>query len=382
MTDWEKIRSDFPITQNMTYFQSAAMSPLPIPVFKAVQREYRKLMRQGDIHWHKDIQKFRKLCGDLAELIQTTGENIAFVPNTSSAMSLLAASFKNQIQKPFNIVSMEDEFPASTLGYEYQGVEMRYVQPVEARYPVESILRMTDRDTLAVVTSHVQYATGFRQDLKALGQELKKRRILFIVNATQSFPFFPIDVKAMNIDVLTASVHKWGFTGHIGTMFCTSPSFRKKYPPAWAGWMSVMPGENDFIHTAKNAPFRLYDSAERYIVGTYNLQPLLAFQAAVDYLKAIGFQNIRNRIMELTDYLIKGLNKLKVKIISPVAKKSERSAIISFSLSKDKNRLCIKKLAKAKISVGERAGNIRASLNIFNNFADIDRMLEVVKSFC
>jgi cysteine desulfurase/selenocysteine lyase len=381
MIDWKKIRNDFPITQNMTYFQSAAMSPLPIPVFNAVQREYRKLLNQGDIHWHKDIQKFRKLCADLAELIQTTGENIAFVPNTSSAMSLLAASFKNQIQKPFNIVSMEDEFPASTLGYEYQGVEMRYVQPEQARYPVESILKMTERNTLAVVTSHVQYATGFRQDLKALGQELKKKRILFIVNATQSFPFFPIDVQAMNIDVLTASVHKWGFTGHIGTMFYTSPSFRRKYPPAWAGWMSVMPGEDDFIHTAKNAPFRLHDSAERYIVGTYNLQPLLAFQAAIDYLKAIGFQNIRNRIMELTDYLIKGLNKLKVKIISPVAKKSERSAIISFSLGAE-NRLCIKRLAKAKISAGERGGNIRASLNIFNNFQDIDRLLEVVKSFC
>lgn len=382
MIDWKKIRNDFPITKNMTYFQSAAMSPLPVPVFKAVQREYRKLLNQGDIHWHKDIKKFRRLCADLAKLIHTTGKNIAFIPNTSSAMSLLAASFQKNIQKPFNIVSMEDEFPASTLGYEYQGVEMRYVQPQEARYPVETILKMTDKNTLAVVTSHVQYATGFRQDLKALGQELKKRRILFIVNATQSFPFFPIDVKAMNIDVLTASVHKWGFTGHIGTMFYTSPSFRKEYPPAWAGWMSVMPGKDDFIHTAKNAPFRLYDSAERYIVGTYNLQPLLAFQAAVDYLKAIGFQNIRNRIMELTDYLIKRLKRLEVKIISPLAKKSERSAIISFSIGKEKNRPCIKNLARNKISVGERAGNIRASLNIFNNFEDIDRLLEVLKNFC
>jgi len=358
------------------------MSPLPVPVFKAVQREYRKLLNQGDIHWHKDIQKFRRLCADLAELIHTQGENVAFVPNTSSAMSLLAASFQNQIQKPFNIVSMEDEFPASTLGYEYQGVDMRYVQPEEARYPVGSILKMTDQNTLAVVTSHVQYATGFRQDLKALGQELKKKGILFIVNATQSFPFFPIDVKAMNIDVLTASVHKWGFTGHIGTMFYTSSSFRRKYPPAWAGWMSVMPGKDDFIHTAKNAPFRLHDSAERYIVGTYNLQPLLAFQAAMDYLKAIGFQNIRNHVMELTDYLIIGLKRIKVEIISPVASKKERSAIISFSIGKEKNRLCIKNLARAKISVGERAGNIRASVNIFNNFEDIDRLLEVLKNFC
>ena len=379
MTDWAKIRNDFPITKSIIYFQSAAMSPPPTPVFKAIQKEYQKLHMQGDIHWIKDIKKFRKLCSELAEMIHTKGENATFVPNTSSAMSLLAASFKNQIRKPFNIVSMEDEFPASTLGYEYQDVEMRYVQPVDARYPIETILKMTDRNTLAVVTSHVQYATGFRQDLKALGSKLKERGILFIVNATQSFPFFPINVKTMNIDVLTASVHKWGFTGHIGTLFSTSPSFRKKYPPAWAGWLSVAPGEGEFIHAAKNTPFRLHDTAERFIVGTYNLQPLLTFQTAISYLKGIGFQNIRDRIMELTDYLIKGLKQLNIKIISPFALKKERSAIVSFTLG-EKNRECIKTLSKNKIIVGARGEGIRVSVNIFNNFDDIDRLLEVIKT--
>jgi selenocysteine lyase/cysteine desulfurase len=274
---------------------------------------------------------------------------------------------------------MEDEFPASTIGFEYQNLDMRYVQPVEARYPIESILRKTDRNTLAVVTSHVQYATGFRQDLKALGEELKKRGILFIVNATQSFPFFPINVKSMNIDVLSASVHKWGFTGHIGTLFYTSSSFRKKFPPPWAGWMSVAPEEGSFIHTAKNTPFRLHETAERYIVGTYNLQPLLAFQVAMDYLKTIGFQNIQTRIMELTDYLIKGLKKLNIKIISPVARKKERSAIVTFTVG-DKNIQCIKTLAKNKIIVGARGDGIRVSVNIFNNFEEIDGLLKVLEN--
>ena len=377
MTDWEKIRDDFPITKNFIYFQSAAMSPPPKPVFKAILKEYEKLHLQGDIHWTKDIKKFRNLCSELAEMIHTKGENITFVPNTSSAMSLLAASFKNKIGKPFNIVSMEDEFPASTFGYEYQDIDMRYVQPEDVRYAIEDILKVTDRNTLAVVTSHVQYATGYRQDLKALGEELKKKEILFIVNATQSFPFFRINVKTMNIDVLTASMHKWGFTGHIGTLFYTSPSFRKEFPPAWAGWLSVAPGEGELIHTAKNSPFRLHDTAERYIVGTYNLQPLLTFQTAIRYLKEIGFQNIRERIMELTDYLIKGLKLLNIKIISPVALKKERSAIVSFTLG-GKNRECIKTLFKNNIIVGARGEGIRVAVNFFNNFDDIDRLLEVL----
>lgn len=378
MTDWKKVRDDFPITQNFIYFQSAAISPPPVPVFNAIKREYRKLHLQGEIHWIKDIKKFHKLLADLAELIHTEKENVTFVQNTSMAMSILASSFKNQIRKPFNIVSMEDEFPASTIGFEYQKVDMRYVQPKNSRYHIESILKATDSNTLAVVTSYVQYATGFRQDLKALGQELKKKGILFVVNATQSFLFFPINVKTMNIDVLTASVHKWGFTGHIGTLFYTSSSFRKKFPPAWAGWLSVAPEEGTFIHTAKNAPFRLHDTAERYIIGTYNLQPLLSFQTSIDYLKEIGFLNIRNRIMELTDYLIKGLKKLNIKIISPVAQKKERSAIVSFTLG-EKNKQCIKTLFKNKIIVGARGKGIRVSLNIFNNLEEIDCLLKALK---
>lgn len=378
MTDWEKIRDDFPITKNMIYFHSAAMSPSPTPVYNAIKKEYRKLHLQGDIHWTKDIKKSHKLLADLAELIHTTKENVTFVQNTSTAMSILASSFTNQIRHPFNIVSMEDEFPASTIGFEYQKVDMRYVQPVETRYSVGSILKMTDQNTLAVVTSYVQYATGFRQDLKTLGEELKKRGILFIVNATQAFPFFPINVKSMNIDVLTASVHKWGFTGHIGTLFYTSSAFRKKFPPPWAGWLSVAPEEGTFIHTAKNAPFGLHDSAERYITGTYNLQPLLSFQTSIDYLKKIGLVDIRNRIMELTDYLIEGLKKLNIKIISPVAQKKERSAIVTFTLG-DKNKLCIKTLAQNKIIVGPRGEGIRVSVNIFNNFEEIDCLLNVLK---
>jgi selenocysteine lyase/cysteine desulfurase len=74
-------------------------------------------------------------------------------------------------------VSLEDEFPASTIGFEHQGIEMRYVRPVDARYSVEEILAMTNDKTLAVVASYVQYATGFRLDLETLGKSLFEKKI-------------------------------------------------------------------------------------------------------------------------------------------------------------------------------------------------------------
>jgi selenocysteine lyase/cysteine desulfurase len=378
MIDWDKVREDFPISKNSVYFQSAAMSPLPTPVFQAIIDEYRKLYFYGDISWMDDIARFKKLCASLAELINTEPDNVTFVQNTSTAMSLLALSFKNQAKGPFNIVSMKDEFPASTVGFEYQKIEMRYVEPVNARYPIESILGMIDEKTLAVITSQIQYATGFRQDINALGMELKRRGIIFIVNSTQAFPYFPLNVEASSVDVLSASLHKWGLAGHIGTMFFTTPEFREKFLSPIAGWLSVDTTGGSFIHTAKNAPFRLLSSAHRYDFGTFNLQPLLAFEKALDYIKTIGIENIQERIFELTDYLIQGLKNLKVAIISPVDKKEERSAIVCFTFG-DRNKAFIKKCAEKRIYVALRDGNIRVSVNIFNNFADIDCLLEALK---
>jgi selenocysteine lyase/cysteine desulfurase len=133
-----------------------------------------------------------------------------------------------------------------------------------------------------------------------------------------------------------------------------------------------------FIHTAKNAPFRLLHSARRYEFGTFNLQPLLAFEKALDFIKAIGVENIQARVFELTDYFIQGLKNLKVTIISPVARREERSAIVCFTLG-DGNEAFIRKCAEKSILVGLRDGNIRVSVNIFNNFADIDRLLETLE---
>ena len=89
---------------------------------------------------------------------------------------------------------------------------------------------------------------------------------------------------------------------------------------------------------------------------------------------------MRNRIQELTDYLIQKLQALEVEIISPVSKAEERSAIVVFSIG-EKNRELYKKLAQRNIFVAIRDGNIRLSVNIFNNSQDIDTLFESIEEF-
>lgn len=378
--NWEQIRKDFPVTNNAVYFQSAGMSPLPNQVLNVIVKAFTKLNQFGDIYFMDDLVESEKLNKVLASMLNTESENINIVPNNSFAMSLLALSFKENIRTPFNIVSMTDEFPSNTVPFEYKGITMKYAEPEDSRFSIQNILSKVDKNTLAVVTSYVQFCTGFRQNLEQLGKELKKRNILFIVNATQGFPLFPVDVKKCNIDVLTCSVHKWGFSGHTGTVFYTSPEFRKQFSSPIAGWLSV-DTNNELVHRGKNVPFSLHNSARRYYTGTYNLQTLIGLKSALEYINNIGFDNIKTRLFELGDYLIKNLNEINIQIVSPVNNYEERSAIISITLGSELNGKALSFMESKNIYTSLRFGMIRISFNIFNNFDDINKLTDALSDF-
>lgn len=376
MIDWNKIRDDYPVTKNCMYFQSAGMSPLSKSTFDCIVEAYRTIHEYGDINWKKDIANYHSLLNDLGILLNTDSKNITFVANSSTAMSLVALSFRNVIKHNFNIISMHEEFPSSTVPFEYLKIPMKYVEPQKSRYPIETILTTIDQNTIAVVTSHVQSNTGFRQDLATLGKELKKRNIFFIVNATQSFPYFAIDVQEMCIDVLCASMHKWGGAGHVGTLFYTSPTFRERFPAPYAGWLSVNTG-SELIYSKKNEAFTVHRSAEMYDVGTFNVQALNTLKNSLDYFQKIDYDTIRKRIFELSDYLIEKLHKLPVEIKSPYEKYDERSAIVSFSTKVD-NKKIVEKLEEKKIYTSARGGYIRIALNIFNSFEELNLFIDVL----
>jgi len=377
--DIDKIRAQFPVCENYHYFQSAGMSPMPLPVYDKVMEGYTSLVEHGDIFFQKDIEKQDEMFETIAGMLNCSKEDISMAESNSMAMSLTGLALKNKHQK-FNIVSMEEEFPSNSVPLEYLGIEMRYVKHKNHRYPVDDILALCDENTLAVQTSYVQYGTGFRQNLIQLGAELEKRNILFMVNATQAFPFFAPDMRAMNIDVLSFSIHKWGFSGHIGTFYVTSPEFRKNYSSPIAGWLSVdVSNSDDFIHTSKNKDFNLWEDGRRYLFASANLKSRLGFSASLRFLEQFGYANLRAHLFGISDYLLTRLKEIPCEIRSPHETDSERSAIVVFSINGKNNAEIVEKLAEKKIIVALRDGGIRASVNIFTNEEDVNALIDGLK---
>lgn len=380
--NWNKVRRSFGLTKELAYFQSAGMSPIPKKVLKTIEQSYEKIYRYGDMHWPDDMEKVGVLRGMLAKHINTGAENLSILQNTSTAFSLVALSLKKVFGEEMNLISLQDEFPSTNVPFEFQGIQMKYVQPEDGRYPLEKILELADEHTRGIVCSYVQYGTGFRLDLEALGKAAKERGLLFIVNATQGFPMFPIDVEQMHIDVMTASLHKWGCAAHVGTLFFTSPDYRRRFPAPIAGWLSVMPPPDDFIPTAKGTPLTQFPDAMQYNFGTINFQTLLGLKTAFEFMEEIGWERIRKRILVLTDKLIARLMQIEaVEILSPHNQSFEQSGIISINLRGYSNSDCVAFLDQLGVITCIRQHHIRISCNFFNNREDIDRLVEGIRAF-
>ncbi len=380
MTDWAAVRADFPVSAERCYFASAAMTPMPTPVLDFITNNYTRFSKRGELDFLEEMGRLNAVRGKIAGIISASVDDICFLPNTSTAMSLIALSLTRDLPAGFNIVSMRDEFPSSTLPFEYQGIEMRYVEPQSGRYSIGSIMELVGDRTAAVVTSSVQYATGFRQDLEHLGNLLSRRGKLLIVNATQGFPYYPLDVERMNISAMNASLHKWGAAGYQGSLFYTSSSYRCDHPTPLAGWLSVEPPRDDFVPTEKNGELSLRSSALQYHFGSFNLQTIGALDTALDYFSNIGFEEIRARITELSDRLIAGLKNSGIKIFTPVITERERSAIILLNLGA-RAAECVRFLAEKQIAVSKRGSGVRVAINIFNDESDVDRLVEGLREF-
>jgi cysteine desulfurase / selenocysteine lyase len=379
---WDEIRDEFPVTKNLAYFNSAGMSPIPNRVLREITHAYETINQFGDMHFMSELQRSEMLRGKLADMIHTHPQNICFAHNTSTAFSLVAASLKRTIPFEFNIVSLLDEFPSTNVPFEFQGIPFKFVEPVNGVYSLESIMDAVDDKTMAVVCSHVQYATGFRIDIGKLGSALKEMDLLFIVNATQSFPVFEIDVEKNNIDVLTVSFHKWNLSGLLGSLFYTSESFRQMYPNTMAGWLSVHPPENEFIPTQKNESFVQLEDAGQYNFGGMNFHALAGLDTAIDFINEVGRNNIRDRILSLTDYLVERLKNIDLDILTPRGLPDHRSGIVLVNIRDGKNAAAVEFLMKQKVVTAIRAGMIRISCNFFNNHQEIDQLIHALELYC
>ncbi|MBW3004765.1 aminotransferase class V-fold PLP-dependent enzyme [Candidatus Woesearchaeota archaeon] len=367
MVNWKKIREQFPATKKYTYINAAEGSPVSKLAAKEGKRFYDEILADGDLPWENWLKRTEEIRETVAKFINADKNEIAFTLNTSHGMNLIAEILKGKGE----VITMDDEFPSSTFPWLNRRYKVRFVKPKNAIYSIEDIKKKINKKTKIIVTSYVQYCTGFRQDLAELGKLCRQKGLIFVVNATQAMGAMPIDVKKANIDFLVFTSLKWPMAGYgAGVLYMNKKWFNKiQYPVA--GWQSV---KNPNL--MNNKKLNLQKDASELEVGCPHFPNIFALGGALDLLNKIGKKNIQKRIFELNDYLVKKLKELNIEIVSPLAKKY-RSGITIVKLKNAKE--LVPKLFKKNIVVSARKKGLRVSMHIYNNKKDIDHFVSELK---
>jgi selenocysteine lyase/cysteine desulfurase len=129
-----------------------------------------------------------------------------------------------------------------------------------------------------------------------------------------------------------------------------------------------------------NMKIDMSNTATRFELGTPHFPNIVALNAALRYISKIGIRHIEKRILNLTDYLIDNLQKMKLEILSPIEEEKYRSGIILFKAKKKSALNTVVELEKKrKIIVSARGKGVRVSIHFYNNEEDIDKLIVSLK---
>ncbi len=366
-----EIRKLFPVTQNHVYLNHAAVCPISLPVAERMLEYTADLLNHGFVHfemWGNRIKKVRQLA---AQLINASADEIAFAPNTSSGLAFVANGIDWQAGD--NIVTADCEFPANLVPWrrisrEF-GVEMRLAREREGRLEIEEILSWIDSRTRVVSLSFVEFASGFRNDLAAIGQHCRERDVLFVVDAIQGLGALKLDVEACRIDALSADAHKFLLGPDGVALFYISRLAMERIKPTVVGWTSVA---NPFDFNDQQ-PYA--SSARRFEPGALNTAGIVGLGAAIELFLNTGLERIENYLLELGDYLSHQLTERGYQVVSS-RRSGEQSAVICCRHERFSADELYRILNDRRIITTPRLGRLRISPHLYNTREEIDQLIE------
>lgn len=216
----------------------------------------------------------------------------------------------------------------------------------------------------------MEFLTGFRTDLQAIGEWCRAHGAYFIVDGIQSLGAIPMDVCAYGIDFLAAGGPKWlmGPVG-VGFLYCRREWLEEMHPPM-AGCLSVVGWEDWRDYNLTFLP-----DARRFDLGGPNLVGMTGLMVAIELLLETGIENIHRHTLHLTDVLIADLQRRGYEGVSHLDP-AHRSAMVSFSVPGDV-RAAHARLREASVAVSLRESYIRVSPHGYNTEEEVLRVGEV-----
>ncbi|AHE98322.1 aminotransferase class V-fold PLP-dependent enzyme [Thioalkalivibrio paradoxus] len=346
--------------QGIIHLNHAAVGPWPRRTADAVAAFARENLVQGSreyARWLKVEHEARELARRL--IGAPAADDIAFVKNTSEALSMVALGLDWPPQA--NIVIPAGEFPSNRIVWlmaaERFGLELREVALDRGPDPEAALLAACDRNTALLSCSAVQFASGLRLDIERLGTELRRRDILFCVDAIQHLGALPFDAASVHADFVMADAHKWLLAPEGIALFYVRPEIRDRLQLQEFGW-HMLADSGDFM-TYELTPAA---GARRFEPGSPNLLGTHAVHASLSLLLDTGLETIARQIDAHWRQLHEGLTSLGCRVLTPV---DRHAGILTFFPAHGSPESLFQHLQAAGVLCAQRGGGIRFSPHFY-----------------
>ncbi len=366
---WEQYREEFPVGKNLIYLNHAAVAPLCRRSADAMKKFAGDALDFGCHHYRDWLAVYDGLRRGAARLVGGEASDIALMKNTSEGIATIAMGLDWRAGD--KVVAFEEEFPANYYPWkrlEAKGVQVEWLSVFD---PLERIDAACAGATLLAV-SFVQYLSGYRMDLEALGEICRRRGCFFLVDAIQGLGAFPVDVKRCGIHALAADGHKWLFGPEGCAILYINEELRERVEPVEFGYTNVARFTD---YAARDMTLR--PDAGRYECGTMNTIGCYGLKAAIDFVLEVGVERIGPVVQALGDRLAQGLHAQGCELLGKRTAQTG-AGIVSFRKPGVESGAIVHSLGQRRITAANRSGWVRTSPHFYISPEEIDEVVRAV----
>lgn len=399
MISADKIRQDFPILfqevndEPLVYLDNAATTQKPKAVLDALKDYY----EHENANVHRGVHTLAERATHSYEAARekvrsfinaSETAEVLFARGTTTSLNWVARSFGEQfIHEGDEILISYMEHHSNVIPWQQlakkTGASLKYIELTEEGFlDMEKAKELINSNTKIVSIAHVSNVLGVINPVEELAQMIHEQGGILVVDGAQSTPHMAIDVQQIDCDFFAFSGHKMcGPTG-IGVLYGKRKWLEQMEPVEFGGEMI------DFVE--------LYDSTWKELpwkfeAGTPNIAGAIALGHAIDYLEAIGMENIHHYEKELVAYVLPKLQQIEgLKIYGP-QDPAKRTGVIAFNLdglhphdvatALDMEGVAVRAghhCAQPLLKYLQVAATARASFYFYNTKQDADRLVDAI----
>src|SRR5258707_3081618 len=356
----------FPVTRNLVYLNHAAVAPLCKASADAMKHLADDACLFGSLHYDQWMDAYEGVRVAAATLMNADKSEIALVKNTSEGIATVALGIDWKAGD--RIVAFQEEFPANFYPWkrlEEKGIHVEWLPCTASLEEIDAAAK----GARLLAISFVQYLSGYRSDLNAIGEICHRHGCFFFVDAIQGLGAFPLDVRKARIHALAADGHKWLLGPEGCGVLYVQRDMQDSIEPVEFGWTNVA-GYADYA----SRDMALRPDAGRYECGTLNTIGCYGLRASLEFVLSVGVDVIGRQVQALADMIDEGVRAKGYEVLG-TRTPATGAGIVSFRKEGIDSRMIVRDLKSKNYMAAPRQGWVRVSPHFYISPDAIQRLI-------